>query len=464
MHPSRRQFLTAAVAAGVGFAGLAAYMRFGRVKHGYAPGTAGYGPLVKDPNGIFDLPEGFTYRVISHAGEEMSDGFITPGRPDGMATFARDDGLITIVRNHELRDVYANLSPYGPDNVLFSRLRRDQVYDPGRPGEPMIGGTTTLIVDPATRTVERSFLSLAGTVINCAGGPTPWGSWLSCEEVRGPKDRFGDIPHGYVFEVPADATGPAEPVPLKAMGRFEHEACAVDPRTGIVYLTEDKADGLFYRFLPEEAGNLRAGGRLQALALAERDGADTRNWAESGMAVPVGTPLPVRWVDVADPDPFEDEVRLVTHDAGAALFARGEGIWYADGVVYISCTSGGVSGNGQIWRYRPGPAEGTDDESAEPGVLTLYLEPNNDLVLERCDNISVAPWGDLFICEDGQPDNFMRGVTPAGNIFTFGRNALSRSELAGVCFSPDGETMFVNIQDSQLTLAIWGPWQSEHGE
>src|SRR3546814_2570640 len=126
--------------------------------------------------------------------------------------------------------------------------------------------------------VKSEHLSLAGTAINCAGGVTPWGSWLSCEEAFLDSDK----PHGYVFEVPASARGMVDPLPLKALGRFRHEAAAVDPRTGIVYLTEDRDDGLFYRLLPERKGRLAAGGRFQVLAFSERErGRDARNWGRS---------------------------------------------------------------------------------------------------------------------------------------------------------------------------------------
>ncbi|MBC8123819.1 MAG: DUF839 domain-containing protein, partial [Gemmatimonadaceae bacterium] len=256
------------------------------------------------------------------------------------------------------------------------------------------------------------------------------------------------VPHGFNFEVPASATSVVDPVPLVEMGRFNHEAVAVDPTTGIVYETEDAGDGLFYRFIPNQPGNLRAGGVLEALRIIDIPQALT------GSDFPVGVPYAVDWVRIEDFNPVEDTVRIEGFEKGAAQFVRGEGAFYAKGEVYFVCTSGGASGEGQVWRYIPGAT------AEEGGTIELFVEPNNANVLDNPDNIVVAPFGDLFLCEDGDATQFVVGVTPQGELYQFARNAVNDNEFAGATFSPDGKTMFVNIQTPGYTFAISGPWNS----
>jgi secreted PhoX family phosphatase len=254
------------------------------------------------------------------------------------------------------------------------------------------------------------------------------------------------------------------------MGRFRREAVAIDPRTSIVYQSEDLGDGLLYRFLPEkpgrdgDRGDLSAGGRLQALRLLDRQSADTRNWFEDGKPiapnVPVGQPLAVQWVDLADVQSPLDDLRYRGRwCSGAACFARTEGMWFAGDVVYFACTSGGKARKGQIWRYTPSPLEGTTDEQKAPARLELFLEPNDKTVVNNADNLTVAPWGDLIVCEDSEETNRLIGVTPAGQTYVLARNVRDKSEFAGAVFAPDGRTLFVNLQECALTLAITGPWQ-----
>jgi len=478
MALSRRRFVQGA-AITAGFVGLGRYtwaQGFGRAEpQPYLNEVDGYGPLVPDPKRILDLPEGFSYTVLSRAGDVMDDGFRVPGLPDGMAAFSGPDGRVILVRNHEMTKEGTLDGAFGVENELFARLDRGQVYDAGY-GRPHLGGTTTIVYDPETRTVERQFLSLAGTLRNCAGGPTPWGTWITCEEaVDQANENTNERHHGYAFEVPATADiGLADPVPLEGMGRFYREAVAVDPGTNIVYQTEDRGDGLIYRFIPDVPGNLAAGGRIQVLAFLDMPSADTRNWAETAAPkLPVGKPMPVRWIDIDQPDVTEDDLRVRGFEMGAARFARGEGMWWGDGEVFFACTNGGVAQRGQIFRYRPSPAEGTVGEQLDPGTLELYLEPNNVGLLESCDNVAVAPWGDLLICEDQaaqssvvrqQGVNYLRGVTPEGRMYTIARNRyVGDSELAGSCFAPDHPTLFVNIQSAGLTLAVTGPWAERRG-
>ncbi|MGB5076328.1 MAG: alkaline phosphatase PhoX, partial [Sphingorhabdus sp.] len=213
----------------------------------------GYGPLVRDPDNLVDLPKGFRYRVISRLGNLMDDGFLVPNAADGMGAFDLGSGKVALVRNHELSQRDLRFGPFTGD-IAADFNTYDRIAD--KKAMPLPGGTTTLIYDMKTGQREAEWLSLSGTIRNCSGGITPWGSWLSCEEAV---TRAGDgvgKDHGYIFEVPARHRGLVDPVPLKAMGRFNHEAACVDPRTGIVYLTEDRDDGLLYRFIPNEKGVL----------------------------------------------------------------------------------------------------------------------------------------------------------------------------------------------------------------
>lgn len=456
MNNSRRNFLRQTSAWTLGFAGLQK-LSVGNLNA--SNGTAGgYGPLVKDPEKILDLPKGFSARIISRSGEKMSDGFITPGAADGMAAFAGRNGRTIIIRNHEISpDADPKSGPFGPKNKLKSEIQDSQMYDAGPQDNPNLGGTTTLVYDTNTGKMERSFFSLAGTLRNCAGGPTPWNSWITCEETVVTRGRHCAHDHGFNFEVPAtDEPALADPIPLRDMGRFNHEAVAVEPKSGIVYQTEDRPDGLIYRFIPNVPGELARGGRLQALTVANRRSFDTRNW--NRQIVEVGRQLDVRWIDLDDVASKSDLLRYRGSTSGAATFARGEGMWYADGVIYFACTNGGQAKRGQIWKYHPSPAEGTSAESKQPGRLELFVEPNDPALVDNADNLTVAPNGDLIVCEDGQGEQNLVGVTPKGEVFRFGHNAYNNSEFAGACFSPDGSTMFVNIQKAGYTLAITGPW------
>lgn len=461
MTISRRHFLRQAAAVSAGFGGLRIFVLGGCT--GPRPAREsrvdGFGPLVPDPAGVFDLPEGFSYRIISRFGDVMDDGLLVPHRPDGMAAFPGPDGTVVVVCNHEVSDGRERTEgAFGPDFERARTLDRASFFDPGRGFNPAGGGTTNIVYDPATGQVVRRFLSLAGTLRNCAGGPTPWNSWISCEEsVVGPTDAFARA-HGWAFEVPASAEPLlAPPRPIEGMGRFYREAVAVDPASGVVYQTEDRDDGLLYRFVPDVPGDLHAGGRQQALVARERSGLDTRNWGAG--RVDVGSPMPVAWVDLEDVDSPVDDLRHRGFEKGAARFARGEGMWYGNESVYFACTNGGSARLGQIWKYTPSRVEGTPGEGDEPGTLELFLESDSVSVLENADNLTVASWGDLFVCEDGRGEQFLIGVTPRGETYRFGRNALSDSELAGATFSPDGSTLFMNIQDDGLTLAITGPWE-----
>ena len=376
----------------------------------------------------------------------MSDGKLTPSDHDGMAAFLVN-GELRLVRNHEI-----DIKTGAPGAAIGPN-----------PFDPLAAsGVTTLVVDRKTRLLVRDFVSLSGTLLNCAGGRTPWNSWISCEEtVLGPtksKDSDGrnqggfQTGHGYCFEVPAAADKAVAPVPLKEMGRFTHEAVAVDSETGIVYLTEDLPAAGFYRFITRKRGQLAAGGRLQMLAVKERPNFDTRTHHKSGAT------WAATWVDIQDPDPPEAESdSLAVYKqgiaAGAATFARLEGCFYGNGRVYFTSTSGGDKQLGQVWEYAP---SGKDE-----GKLTLVFQPDDSSVLYMPDNICLAG-SNLIICEDNDHTNYLRVLTPQGRIFNLARNITPRfekKEFAGLTFSPDGQTLFVNLQIPGMTFAIWGPWE-----
>lgn len=463
-YTSRRSFLRSSGIATLGFMGLYQFVgqplqAFG--KEALEP-AAGYGPLVRDPKGLLNLPQEFSYKIISQRGDRMTDGLLVPGQADGMGTFAGPNGKTIIIRNHEISPDTFTEGGFGLKNELLSKVKAANFYDFGKGELPALGGTTTMVYDPKKGVVEKQFMSLAGTVRNCAGGVTPWNSWLTCEEstVKAGAYDYLEKDHGYVFEVPASTrVEMVTPIPIKAMGRMNHEAVAVDPKTGVVYLTEDRGDSLIYRYIPHEPGKLAKGGKLQALALREQKSCDTRNWENSkGPEFPVGKQLEVEWLDIENVDSPDDDLRLIGFDKGAACFARGEGMWFGDNELYFACTNGGKSYSGQVFRYMPSPDEGKPEEANQPGKLELFLEPNNKDILKYCDNLTIAPWGDVILCED-DPHPFVVGVTPGGEFYKLAENIGFQSEFAGGVFSPTGETFFINIQQAGITLAITGPWK-----
>ncbi|HYD53426.1 MAG TPA: alkaline phosphatase PhoX [Gemmatimonadaceae bacterium] len=411
-----------------------------------ARGQGGYG-LLRRAGTELALPAGFTYRVLSYTGKPMSDGSPTPGAFDGMAAFPLPNGNVRLIRNHENRDLAVN-----------ARCKGDLAKAYDRKGG---GGTTSLEVrigSDGKAEVVRDFVSLNGTIVNCAGGPTPWGTWLSCEESTDGRAQGWEQEHGYVFEVPASAEDEVTPVPLKAMGRFVHEAVAVDPRTGVVYETEDRQIAGFYRFVPRTRGVLAEGGRLEMLAVTGRP-----NW-DTGDGQRVGERLPVHWVPIDVPDPsgvWGDTSAVFSQGftKGGARFARLEGCWWGDGGVVFHATNGGDAKLGQVWFYRP--------LDATRGELTLIFESPSADVLDYPDNVTVSPRGGIVICEDGSGEQMIRGLTREGRIFDFAQNLLNRTEFAGACFSPDGRTLFLNIMGSTtdagplkgVTVAIRGPWE-----
>lgn len=395
----------------------------------------GYGELVD--MGDVALPRGFRYEIISRAGEPMTDGNPTPTYFDAMGTYRGPRGTTIIIRNHENRKSTGRANEV--DVVVPPEFRYDEL--------PQFNAGNTKLVVGRDREVIEDFAILGGTSTNCAGGVMPWNSWIASEEVF----QDGSEPHGYNFEMDAGATGPVEAVPIKAAGRFVHEAVAW--MDGILYETEDRSgNSCFYRYVPD--GNINgpgqlaeSTGRLQALVI---EGEPNRN---TDKGFPVGEPFPVEWVDIDDPDPPTDTIRFQAAAKGAALFDREEGAWTGNGKIYFDCTSGGNADAGQIWEFDP-----------RRQTLTLIYESPGQDELESPDNIVVAPTGDIFICEDGGDPQYIRGVTQQGEIYDFAMSITDGSEFAGACFSPDGNTLFVNQQGGSAaanpgrTYAIWGPF------
>lgn len=424
---NRRRFLKGSVKAGASVSLAGTLMQLsacGILERGRPPMA-----LIKDPAGICDLPRGFEYSLVSGAGETMSDGLEVPGYHDGMGCFSGPNGETILVRNHEtpvslLADLPSPIPSFAYDTASS-------------------GGTTTIWLD-GNLNVTRHYLSLTGTIRNCGGGITPWNTWISSEEA-GYSGWKMDRRHGYNFEVnPLDPLKKIEP--LRAMGRFNHEAVAIDPKTGIAYQTEDNSDGCFYRFLPTTPGKLADGGTLQALRLTDRTVTHTTD-----QKLPLGRPYACDWVTIDQPDPDENTVADEAIMKGATVFVRGEGCVEHEGSIYFTCTDGGDAGLGQVFRYSPGTG-------ADGGTVELVYEAADDGALIHPDNIVMSPWGDLVICEDNSMSTrCLVGLTPEGRLYYIAGNG--RSEWAGACFSPDGRTLFANIQKRPgLTLAIRGPW------
>ena len=406
---------------------------------------------------LMQLPEGFEYLTFGWENDQLTEGGITPSKHDGMAVIASDEDTVTLCRNHE---VDGSGQAFGGSDIA---------YDPQGPA-----GCTNLLFDTKKGELLKSWSSISGTSRNCAGGPTPWGTWLTCEETLhqpGDKDDKGqpfsfEKTHGWIFEVPA--TKAESPHPLTAMGRFVHEAIAIDPTSGIVYETEDKSAAGFYRFIPNSPKHLAEGGKLQMMKL--RDVADSRTgWRENDL-------FDVSWVDIENPErahsraktkdgkPDGSGVFLQGKKLGGSTFGGLEGCWFLEGRIFFTAKSGGNIQKGQVWEY----------VIAEEKLRLVY-QSRGISDLNMPDNIVTSPRGGLVVCEDGEGTEPMRlqCLTRDGQLCVFGINNIDltqtprsgfnkkyfNGEWAGATFSPDGRWLFVNHQTPGITFAITGPWK-----
>ncbi|MDO9475445.1 MAG: DUF839 domain-containing protein [Pseudohongiella sp.] len=419
---------------------------------------------------LLQLPAGFSYASLSWVGDLMSDGNPVPERLDGMGVVALEGNEIVLIRNHEV-----GTGALIPASACYSKTARPD-------GSYAAGGNTTIRFSRQAKREISTTPSLGGTLVNCAGGVTPWGTWLSCEETTTDMTADGGLKHGYVFEVRVDPTQTTA-MPIVDMGRYKHEAVAIDPRDSFAYLTEDSRNrSPVYRFIPRDdsqtPGALEKGGRLQAAKIVGQ------GFTELFAPIP-GQTHQIEWVDIANPDMDPDGDAsgpyLQARDAGALSLSRGEGIVYFEGMIYIVDTSAGVNeagqagfGDGAVWMLDP-----------VSGSLRCLFASTNPTMANNPDNIAISPRGGLMMCEDGggAEDDFgfgerIMGLTTSGGSYIFAKNNIVLTaaqiaaagkkcdpgdyrdrEIAGVCFDPQGEIMFVNIQTPGITFAIWGPWE-----
>ncbi|MDT0391346.1 alkaline phosphatase PhoX [Streptomyces dubilierae] len=382
----RRSLLRAAVLGGTSAALGGTLWRGAAYAAPAQPGAGPYGALGSpDANGI-RLPSGFTSRVIARSGQRVgSTSYTWHNAPDGGACYADGTGWI-YVSNSEINP------SGGASAVRFS----------------------------STGAITGAYRILSGTRQNCAGGTTPWNTWLSCEEV----DR------GYVYET--DPWGVKAAVRRDAMGRFKHEAAAADPVRRVVYLTEDVTDGCFYRFRPAAWGDLSSG-TLEVMVAGS------------------GTSGPVTWARVPDPTGATATRNQVS---GAKRFNGGEGCYYADDTCWFT-----TKGDNRVWQYNA--AAQTIELAYDDSLVTSGTAP-----LTGVDNVTGSSSGDLFVAEDGGSMEICV-ITPTDVVAPFLRvDGQSGSEITGPAFSPDGTRLYFSSQrgtsgssSGGITYEVRGPFR-----
>jgi secreted PhoX family phosphatase len=340
------------------------------------PGASPYGPL-GPPNEVgLMLPEGFTGRQIARGGRTIgATSYPWHFASDGQATYTTVAGGHILVSNSEA---------------------------PSATG----GGSSAIRFAP-DGSIERAYRILGGTNLNCAGGPTPWGTWLSCEEHEG----------GMVWE--SDPAGVLPAVPRPALGNFSHEAAAVDPERGHVFLTEDQSDGCFYRFTPDSYPDLSSG----VLEVAE-----------------VGAGGVVTWHRVPDPNVVTQAKTTRQQVPAATKFPGGEGLWHHQGVIYFT-----TKGDRKVWAY---------DTATQTVDLVYHHSLTPDAALNAVDNVTVSPYGDVYVCEDGgnmeicliTPDRVVAPFLRLGNVDGSVAADHEASEMVGVVFDPTGTRMYFGSQ------------------
>ncbi|MEY2516752.1 MAG: uncharacterized protein QOJ89_4110 [bacterium] len=417
------------------------------------PGPAGYGPLIDDPAGLLSLPAGFSYKIVAESGTTTLDsGEPTPSDPDGTASFVRHGGNGSVlVVNHEI----SGTEPWPVPHITGF------VYDPAAKG-----GTTNIEVDKDGNRV-REYVSLAGTHNNCAGGKSPWGTWMTSEEAESAPNQTK--PHGYVFEVdPYDQDANRDPKPIKALGRYAHEALVVDPDTGTIYLTEDAGtpNGLLYRWtppasvLPLDKGVLRTladdAGVLEVLKASTLSGAHV---SDLSVATTPGTTYRAAWVTVSDRDAVIKSIRKQFTDDQVTRSRKLEGMWWGEGGAYFACSFARFSDgsaaqhDGQIWFIDP------LTQTIELKLRFAYTPSDQDGDVDGPDNITVSAYGGLILAEDGDGSNHLVGSSASGETFFFARNEDSGdSEFTGPNFSQNKKILFANIQSPGWVFAIQGPF------
>lgn len=376
-----------------------------------AGGPGPYGvPGPPDRNGV-RLPDGFSSRVIARGNEPVraGDGSRLPVRPiyaDGQATFATDDRGWILVSNAEVSRRRSTSSVPSLEEL------EDQLI-----GDAAVGAGACAIRFDRSGEIDDAYRILGGTDRNCAGGPTPWGTWLSCEEV----------PRGQVYE--CDPTGARGPAKRPALGTFKHEAAAVDPLGERLYMTEDVADGGFYRFTPKRYPDLSSG--------------------ELEIAVVAGNGS-VGWRRIPDPEAVKKPTR--NQVPAATEFNRGEGMWFDSGVVYVATT-----GDGVVHAY----------EVATQRIERIYDAAElRDPPLTGIDNLTVSPAGDVYVCEDNGASTLDVGlITPervAARFLSLGGPEQAGSELTGPVFDPSGRRLYFSSQRADglgITYEVSGPFR-----